>query len=71
MSRQVMVIPAEEGGYYVEVPGLPGRFSQGGTLDEALENVKEAIQRHIKAMLDCGEDVPEDLAPIWIVPTWN
>ena len=34
----------EYAGYVVEVPELPGCFSQGKTLDEATENIKDAIQ---------------------------
>ncbi len=34
----------EAGGYVVSCPSLPGCFSQGDTTEEALENIKEAIQ---------------------------
>jgi antitoxin HicB len=63
-TRQVILHPAEEGGYWVEVPSLPGCFSQGETKDEALENIKEAIALHIEDMLAAGEDVPTDIEPI-------
>lgn len=43
MNIKVRVHEAEEGGYWVEVPALPGCVSQGETLDEALANVREAI----------------------------
>jgi len=49
--------PAEEGGYWVEVPSLPGCFSQGETKEEALENIKEAIALYIEDMLAAGEEV--------------
>ncbi len=48
MEYTVMVHKAEEGGYWVEVPVLPGCFSQGETVEEALENVREAIQVHLQ-----------------------
>jgi antitoxin HicB len=63
--RQVILIPDETGGYVVEAPSLPGCYSQGETVDEALENIKEAIELHIEDMLASGEDVPDDVpAPI-------
>jgi predicted RNase H-like HicB family nuclease len=62
--RQVILHPAEEGGYWVEVPSLPGCFSQGENKEEALENIKEAIALHIEDMIAAGEDVPADVAPI-------
>jgi len=43
----------EVGGYIVSCPSLPGCFSQGDTADEALENIKEAIQA-------CFESLAED-----------
>jgi predicted RNase H-like HicB family nuclease len=63
--RQVILIPdLESGGYVVEVPSLPGCYSQGETVDEALANIREAINLHIESMMAHGEDVPEDFAPI-------
>lgn len=63
--RQVILIPEETGGYVVEVPSLPGCYSQGETEDEALANIREAIELHIEDMRACGEDVPDDVpAPI-------
>ncbi len=35
---------AEEGGYWAEVPALPGCLTQGETLDEVVENINDAIQ---------------------------
>lgn len=39
----------EDGGYVVECPALPGCASQGDTVEEALENIKEAIRGWLKA----------------------
>jgi predicted RNase H-like HicB family nuclease len=60
MQFTVIVHNAEEGGYWVEVPSLPGCFSQGETIDEALSNVREAIEVHIQGLKDDGRDVPKD-----------
>jgi predicted RNase H-like HicB family nuclease len=59
MQYTVIVHNAEEGGYWVEVPLLPGCYSQGETIDEALSNVREAIEVHIQALKDDGQDVPK------------
>lgn len=56
--RQVILIPDEDGGYVVEVPSLPGCYSQGDTIDEALANIREAIELHIEDMIAAGEEVP-------------
>ncbi|MFG0284523.1 MAG: type II toxin-antitoxin system HicB family antitoxin [Phycisphaerales bacterium JB039] len=46
MQRSFAVIlhPQAEGGYFVEAPSLPGCYSQGETLEEALANIREAIE---------------------------
>lgn len=44
MKLKVIVHQAEEGGYWAEVPALPGCVSQGETHDELLSNIQEAIE---------------------------
>jgi predicted RNase H-like HicB family nuclease len=44
MNVEIVVREAEEGGYWAEVPALPGCASQGETMDELLANMREAIQ---------------------------
>ena len=44
MKIKVVVHEAEEGGYWAEVPAIPGCASQGETLEELLRNVHEAIE---------------------------
>lgn len=43
----------------VTVPDLPGCFSAGDTIEEALDNAKEAILLHVEGMLDDGQSVTE------------
>jgi len=43
MVYKVLVHKAEEGGYWAEVPSLPGCVSEGETMDELRANIKEAI----------------------------
>jgi predicted RNase H-like HicB family nuclease len=42
------------------VPELPGCVTQGATLDEALANIREAIEGHLLAMAANGEEIPEE-----------
>jgi predicted RNase H-like HicB family nuclease len=44
--------------YGVTVPDLPGCFSAGDTLDDAIENAKEAIDGHVELLVEDGGDVP-------------
>ena len=48
--RQVLIFPGEDGYWVAECPSLPGCISQGKTRDEAISNIKEAIQGYIKAL---------------------
>ena len=41
---------ADEGGFWGEVPNLPGCYSQGGTREQLLERMKEAITCHLEAL---------------------
>ncbi len=67
MEYSVVVHPAEEGGFWVEVPALPGCYSQGETVDEALGNVREAIGLYLEALRDEGQDAPRDADVVYHV----
>jgi len=57
--RQVIVYLGEE--YWVaECPSLPGCISQGKTEEEAIENIKEAIEAYTSTLKEDGLPVPED-----------
>jgi predicted RNase H-like HicB family nuclease len=58
MTFTVLVHEAEEGGYWAEVPELPGCVSQGETLDELERNIDEAIQAVIAVRIEDGETFP-------------
>jgi predicted RNase H-like HicB family nuclease len=60
MDYTVLIHPAEEGGYWTEVPALPGCFSQGETIEEALANTRQAIELHVSVLRDEGQEVGED-----------
>ena len=57
--RYPVVIHMEKGSDYgVSVPDLPGCFSAGRTMQEALESAREAVTAHIEGMLIDGDHVP-------------
>lgn len=61
MRHTVMLDPdAEEGGYTVTVPVLPGCIAEGDTFDEVLANAREAITGFLRAMAKEGEPIPEE-----------
>jgi predicted RNase H-like HicB family nuclease len=58
MRYPVVVHKDPESAYGVSVPDLPGCFSAGDTLDEALQEVVEAIECHLEGLLLDGEPIP-------------
>lgn len=44
MKIKAIIHPAEEGGYWAEVPALPGCITEGDTMEEVLTNLKDAIE---------------------------
>jgi predicted RNase H-like HicB family nuclease len=50
MDYTILIHQAEEGGFWSEVPALPGCYSQGETIDETLRCTKEAIEVHLHAL---------------------
>lgn len=51
-----------DGGYHVFCPSLPGCRSEGDNLDEALDNIKEAMEVYLESLKAHGEKIPvEDL----------
>jgi predicted RNase H-like HicB family nuclease len=58
--RQVIIYPGEDGWWVAECPSLPGCISQGKTREEAIDNIKEAIQAYIEALEKDCLPVPEE-----------
>jgi antitoxin HicB len=52
-------ISKQDGGYLVEFPDLPGCFTEGDTIAEALENAKEALSGYLYAVIKAGDEIPE------------
>ncbi len=49
MKLQVVIHTAEEGGYWAEVPALPGCATQGDSWEELLQNIYEAVEGALSA----------------------
>lgn len=52
MNLKIVLEPSDEGGYTVYVPSLPGCISEGNTREEAMENIKEAIELYLEPVED-------------------
>ena len=61
-SYSVQIEPVKEGGFWSRVPALPGCFSQGETVEETLENTKEAISLYLEGLAENREEIPEESA---------
>jgi predicted RNase H-like HicB family nuclease len=56
---KVLLEPDETGGYVATCPSLPGCYSQGETVDGALDNIREAIELCLEDMQAHGEVIPD------------
>lgn len=54
----VHIEPAEEGGYTVFVPALPGCHTQAASFEEAVAQAKECIEGFLEALVKAGEPIP-------------
>ncbi|OGE33861.1 hypothetical protein A3C59_01960 [Candidatus Daviesbacteria bacterium RIFCSPHIGHO2_02_FULL_36_13] len=63
LKYTVIFEPAEEGGYVVSVPALPGCVTEGDTFEEAMEMVKDAISGYIASLEKHGEQIPVESGP--------
>ncbi len=52
MKLRVLLEPSSDGGYTVYVPSLPGCISEGNTREEALANIREAIELYLEPVDD-------------------
>ena len=52
MKLKVIIHEAEEGGFWAEVPAIPGCATQGNTLEELLANLHEAIEACLSVDID-------------------
>ena len=60
MRYPVVVIPdLEEGGVVAECPAIPGCVSEGKTVEEAMANIRDAIEGCLAVLQEKGEPIPE------------
>jgi antitoxin HicB len=59
---KVLLEPDATGGYVITCPALPGCYSQGETVGEALANIREAIELCLEDMRARGEEIPDSSA---------
>jgi predicted RNase H-like HicB family nuclease len=59
LQYNVFLEPDPDGGYVAVVPALPGCYSQGDTVEEALANARDAILLTIEDMRERGEPIPD------------
>lgn len=63
--------PAEEGGYVVSIPALPGCVTQGETFEEAKKMARDAIKAYVAVLRQDGDPIPHEkdetiTAPIFV-----
>ena len=62
LTYNVELEPQKEGGYTVTVPALPGCISEGDTLEQALENIKDAIEGYLKVLAKHNRKIPVEFS---------
>ena len=63
-SYTVLFEPAEEGGFVVTCPALPGLVTEGDTLEEARAMAEDAIRGYIESLRKDNLPIPSDKAPV-------
>lgn len=58
--RQVLIYPGEDGYWVAECPSLPGCISQGESKEEAINNIREAIELYLEVYNEDGITIPEE-----------
>ncbi len=59
MTLKVILEPSEDGGFTAIVPSLPGCISEGDTREEALRNIREAIELYLAPVEDDAVPTPQ------------
>jgi len=60
MRVKVVVHEAEEGGYWAEVPAIPGCATQGDTIEELMRNVREAVEGCLSVEVEEAKQTDRD-----------
>ena len=65
--REVIIYPGEDGWWVAECPSLPGCISQGGTKENAIKNIKEAIDGYVAVLREDHLSIPEEKFEAFVV----
>lgn len=60
LNYRILLRKEPEGGYTVIVPSLPGCITFGDTIEESINNAKEAIELYIESLNQHGEEIPTE-----------
>lgn len=63
-SFTMLFEPAEEGGYVVTCPALPGLVTEGDTMEEARRMAEDALRLYLETLIEDGVPIPSDKLPI-------
>ncbi len=66
MKIKVIIHEAEEGGYWAEVPSLPGCITEGDTYDELIANIKEAVEGCLEVIAERNIESQDTLTEVTI-----
>ena len=58
-QRYAVIFERAEGNWAAYVPDLPGCITTGDTLEQAERNIREAIEGHLRTLMEFGEPVPQ------------
>ena len=61
MKFRILIEPDEDGILVATVPSLPGCVSQGASREEAVRNVREAIEGYLESLRERGEPIPPSI----------
>ncbi len=63
-SFTMLFEPAEEGGYVVTCPALPGLVTEGDSMEEARSMAEDALRLYLETLIEDGLPIPSDKIPI-------
>lgn len=66
LEYTVIFEPAQEGGYVVSVPALPGCVTQGDTFEEAVSNIKDAMRGYLEVLKEERQPIPQEKSDVVI-----
>lgn len=61
MKYRIIINQDEDGVFIAECPSLPGCISQGNTRQEAITNIKEAIEGYLESLTQHGDPLPPSI----------